>query len=50
MSLLRSLPKLVPKDFSSGSCIFIQTRNMAKVGKTGKGAAAGKPKKVREQI
>ena len=51
MSLLRSLPKLIPKDVSIIKCTFVQTRNMAAAGKkSGKGAAVGKPKKVKKII
>ena len=51
MSLLRSLPKLLPKDVSILKCTFVQTRNMAAAGKkSGKGAAVGKPKKVKKNL
>ena len=56
MSLLRKLPKLVSKDISFGYAMMIQTRGAAGGGggggpkKTGKGAAAGKPKKVHTKI
>ena len=51
MSILKSLPKLIPKDVSILKCTFVQTRNMAAAGKkSGKGAAVGKPKKVKKPI
>ena len=47
MNILQNLPKLVSKDFSFGNHVFMQSRNMAVAPKkAGKGAAAGKPKKV----
>ena len=46
MSVLRNMSKLASKDLLFGN-VYLQSRTMAAGGgKKGKGAAAGKPKKV----